>query len=224
MDEKKIEQFELYITNYIKNFHNEDIISEKERVAIDLEKLYNYGIMEFIEHIYENPYDGIKILEKAYAEAYKSLKNEKNTNCVITIKNLPDVFKKHNNKIFTIKDIKSNTLGKLIEFEGIIVLATKIKSILKKAVYRCNNCENKIVINIDNPYEYSPESKSCNVENCNGTLQIVENESEYIDFQELKVQQPLDLMNDPEEPPKYISVFLENSPGIFCGRVKIMGI
>ena len=36
--------------------------------------------MEFIEHIYENPYDGIKILEKAYAEAYKSLKNEKNTN------------------------------------------------------------------------------------------------------------------------------------------------
>ncbi|WP_421078367.1 minichromosome maintenance protein MCM [Methanothermococcus sp. Ax23] len=223
MDEKKIEQLKPYITNYIRNFHSDDIISEKERVVIDLEKLYNYGIVDFIEYIYENPYDGLKILEDAYVEAYYALKNE-NPNCSITIKNIPEVFKKYNNKTLTIKDIKSSTLGKLIEFEGIIVLATKIKSILKKAVYVCNNCGNRVVVNIDNPYEYNPESKSCTNEKCNGILQIVENESEYIDFQELKVQQPLDLMDDPEEPPKYISVFLENSPGIFCGRVKIIGI
>ncbi len=219
--EKDIENLKPHIIDYVRNIHSEDIISEKERIVIDLEEMYHYGLIEFIEYIYENPYDGIKILKEAYDEAYFALKNEK-PECSISIKNLPSIFKKHNKKTITIKDIKSSTLGKLIEFEGIIVLATKIKSILKKGVYICNSCGKKTVINIENPYEYSPESKSC--KECNGTLQLIESESEFVDFQELKVQQPLDLMDDPEEPPKYITVFLENSPGIYCGRVSIIGI
>ena len=216
-----IENLKPYIINYMRNMHSEDIISENGRVVVDLSEMYNYGLIEFIEYIYENPYDGIKILKEAYNEAYFALKNEK-PECSISIKNLPYIFKKHNNKTLTIKDIKSNTLGKLIEFEGIIVLATKIKSILKKAVYICNSCGKKTVVDIENPYEYSPDSKSC--KECNGLLQLIESESEFVDFQELKVQQPLDLMDDPEEPPKYITVFLENSPGIYCGRVSIIGI
>ncbi len=219
--EKDIENLKPHIIDYVRNIHSEDIISEKERIVIDLEEMYHYGLIEFIEYIYENPYDGIKILKEAYDEAYFALKNKK-PECSISIKNLPSIFKKHNKKTITIKDIKSSTLGKLIEFEGIIVLATKIKSILKKGVYICNSCGKKTVINIENPYEYAPESKSC--KECNGTLQLIESESEFVDFQELKVQQPLDLMDDPEEPPKYITVFLENSPGIYCGRVSIIGI
>lgn len=221
MEKKDIENLKPYIIDYVRNMHSEDIISEKERIVIDLDEMYHYGLIEFIEYIYENPYDGIKILKEAYNEAYFTLKNEK-PECSISIKNLPSIFKKHNKKTTTIKDIKSSTLGKLIEFEGIIVLATKIKSILRKGVYMCNNCGKKTVIDIENPYEYSPESKSC--KECNGTLQLIESESEFVDFQELKVQQPLDLMDDPEEPPKYITVFLENSPGIYCGRVSIIGI
>ena len=131
MEEKDIENLKPYIINYMRNIHSEDIISENERIVVDLGEMYNYGLIKFIEYIYENPYDGIKILKEAYNEAYFALKNEK-PECSISIKNLPYIFKKHNNKTLTIKDIKSNTLGKLIEFEGIIVLATKIKSILKR--------------------------------------------------------------------------------------------
>jgi replicative DNA helicase Mcm len=221
MEKNDIENLKPYITNYMRNIHSEDIISEKERIVVDLENIYNYGLIEFIEYIYENPFDGMNILKEAYEEAYIALKNEK-PEFSISIKNLPKIFRKHNNKTITIKDIKSSTLGKLVEFEGIIVLATKIKSILKRAVYICNNCGKKTIINIENPYEYNPESKYC--KECNGTLQLIESESEFVDFQELKVQQPLDLMDDPEEPPKYITVFLENSPGIYCGRVNIIGI
>ena len=64
MDEKKIEQLKPYITNYIRNFHSDDIISEKERVVIDLEKLYNYGIVDFIEYIYENPLSSPLLLQR----------------------------------------------------------------------------------------------------------------------------------------------------------------
>jgi len=225
MEIKKIdrEDFINHIANYIRNFHSEDIISERERVTIDLEKLYNYGLVEFVEYLHNNPYDGLEILNEAYNRAYKILKSEE-SKCIITVKNLPDIFKKYENRTLTIKDIKSNTLGKLIEFEGIVVLATKIKSILKKATFVCDKCKYSIKKTINNPYESIPESIPCGKEDCNGSMEINENLSEYIDFQELKIQQPLDLMDDPEEPPKYITVFLENSPGVFCGRVRITGV
>ena len=223
-DEKlkeKIEKLKPDIINYLRNVHQEDIISENETITVDLNKLYNYGVIEFIEYLVKNPYAGMEILNECYGEAYFALKTEYPV-CSIYIKNIPNIFKTYKNKKLTIKDIKSSTLGKLIEFEGIIVLATKIKSILKKAVYQCLSCDNKIPLDIDNPYEFNPDSKTC--KKCNGIMKLIEGESEYVDFQEIKIQQPLDLMDDPEEPPKYVTVFLENSKGIYCGRVNVIGM
>ena len=216
-----IENFRWHTINYLKNIHSDDIISEKYRIEIDLTELYNYGLIEVVEYLFENPYEGIKFLKDCYYEAYFSLKNEE-PECFITIKNIPDIFKKVNGRTITIRDIKSNLLGKLIEIEGIIVLATKIKSMLKRGVFICNSCGEKTVITVDNPFEHNIDSVVCR--KCGGSLHLIESQSEFVDFQELKVQQPLDLMEDPEEPPKYITVFLENSPGIYCGRVKIVGI
>ena len=220
---EKIEELRFSLINYIRNFYNDDIISEKERIEIDLTKIYRFGLIDFVEFIHEHPKEGLEFIKECYREAYYSLKNEY-PKCIITIKNLPEIFKKvkHKNRLLTISDIKSHTIGKLVEFEGIVVTATKIKSVLKKAVFICSKCGKKISINIDNPFEPF-EEPSC--EKCGGNdLVLIENECEYMDFQEIKVQQPLDLMDDPEEPPKYTTVFLENSPGIYCGRVKITGI
>ena len=88
------EDFINHIANYIRNFHSEDIISEKERITIDLEKLYNYGLVEFMEYLHNNPYDGLEILNNAYNRAYRILKSEE-SKCIITIKNLPDLFKRY---------------------------------------------------------------------------------------------------------------------------------
>jgi len=222
MNEGKIEELKHLITNYLRNFHSDDIISENEKVVVDLKNIYDYGIIEFVELIHERPKLGLEILKECYDNAYYTLKNE-TPNCEISIKNLPTIFNKSGkNKTITIENIKSNTLGKLVEFEGVVVTATKIKSALKKGVYICGSCGEKTVIEVENPFEasFDPSCKKCG----GGNLVLIEEESEFIDFQEIKVQQPLDLMDDPEEPPKYITVFLTNSPGIFCGRVKIMGI
>ncbi|ABR56721.1 MCM family protein [Methanococcus aeolicus Nankai-3] len=224
MDNNKIEELKPYIVAYLKNMHQDDIVFENENITVDLDKLYNYGVVDFIEYLINNPPEGIEILAECYKEAYFALKTEQPAYTThIYIKNIPNIFKTYKNKKLTIKDIKSSTIGKLIEFEGIIVLATKIKSILKKAVYQCSSCGNPpISLDIDNPYEFNYDSKTC--KKCNGIMKLIEGESEYADFQELKIQQPLDLMDDPEEPPKYITVFLENSKGIYCGRVNVIGI
>ncbi|EHP87216.1 ATP-binding protein [Methanotorris formicicus] len=221
---EKIEELRTSLIYYIRNFYNDDIISEKERIEIDLTEIYKFGLIDFVEFIHEHPKEGLKLIEKCYQEAYFSLKNEY-PKYIITIKNLPETFKKikNKNRLLTISDIKSHTIGKLVEFEGIVVTATKIKTVLKKAKFTCSKCGNENITKyIDNPFEIfeEPRCEKCGSDD----LILIENECEYMDFQEIKVQQPLDLMDDPEEPPKYITVFLENSPGIYCGRVKITGI
>ena len=50
-----------------------------------------------------------------------------------------------------------------------------------------------------------------------------EYDSIYVNIQELEIQQPIDLMKNPEEPARSIRVFLENSRGVFSGRVKVVG-
>ena len=73
-----------------------------------------------------------------------------------------------------ITDIKSSTLGKLIEFEGIVVVATKIKSALKKASYICTSCGEKKLTDVENPFEMSFEPVCSK---CAQNMMLVEDES-----------------------------------------------
>ncbi len=216
-----LEEVRDYLTAYLRNIHQEDIILDNERVVVDLNQLYNSGLMEFVEFLVNNPQRGIEFIRECYNDAYYTLRNEYPTNVIIAVKNLPKIFKTtRKGKIFTIEDIRSKNLGKLVEFEGIIVMASKIKPMLKKAYYLCPKCGREVVREID-ILNTNSEKAVCE---CGAELNLIEHKSIYTDFQEIKVQQPLDLMENPEEPPKYITVFLENSPGIYAGRVKITGI
>ena len=216
-----LEEVRDYLTAYLRNIHQEDIILDNERVVVDLNQLYNSGLMEFVEFLVNNPQRGIEFIRECYNDAYYTLRNEYPTNVIIAVKNLPKIFKTtRKGKIFTIEDIRSKNLGKLVEFEGIIVMASKIKPMLKKAYYLCPKCGREVVREID-ILNADSEKVVCE---CGTELDLIEHKSIYTDFQEIKVQQPLDLMENPEEPPKYITVFLENSPGIYAGRVKITGI
>ncbi|MBA2862641.1 minichromosome maintenance protein MCM [Methanococcus maripaludis] len=221
MDDKRLQNIRPKLTECLKTLNFQDIISEKRKIAIDLDNIYKHGVIDFVEFLEEFPNEGIELLEECYSDAYYAIKTEK-PDIVITVKNIPEKFNLSEKKqIYTIEDVKSSTIGKLIEFEGIVVIATKIKSALKKAAYICTSCGEKKIQDIENPFEMSFEP-IC--PKCAQNMALIEDESTYIDFQEIKVQQPLDSMDDPEEPPKYISVFLEHSPGIYCGRVRVTGI
>ncbi|AEF96555.1 ATP-binding protein [Methanotorris igneus] len=120
-----------------------------------------------------------------------------------------------------IEDISSSDINKLVKFEGIIAKAGKVCALLKKACYVCPKCGNIRYITIHNYFEL-PKIK-CNNENCGSDMVLDLEESSYINIQELEIQQPIDLMKNPDDPPRSIKVFLENSEGIYSGRVDVVG-
>ena len=197
------------LIQFFKRLHIDDIINESEIVEVDTTTLIASGLDEIVNSLIDDTERTLPILSNAYKEAYFSIKNE-NTNAVITIKKLP--------METTIEHIKSKNLNTLVEFEGIISMASKIKAALVKGSFHCSNCGNIFIIPIDplNPIKELPCS-------CNGSAHLDEKNSKYIDFQELKVQQPIEQMKNPEDPPRYITVICENARGVYSGRVKIIG-
>jgi replicative DNA helicase Mcm len=211
---EELELFQLKdkISQYIKQTYNPSDLKD-EIIAIDLSEMYQYGLIDVVEKIAQNPQEYVSILRECFIDVMNTLYDLEVDN-VITIKNIPKIF----NEAKTIGDIKSKCVGKLVEFEGIINMATNIKSALKVGVYRCNECGKEKTIHYSNIFQ-TVVPKCCN----NSKMELIDNASVYVDVQELKVQQPLDTM-DSHEPPKSIPVIYENTPGVYSGRVRITGI
>ena len=124
MDDKRTQNIRPKLTECLKTLNFQDIISEKRKVAIDLDNIYKHGVIDFVEFLEEFPNEGIELLEECYSDAYYAIKTEK-PDIVITVKNIPEKFNLSEKKqAYTIEDVKSGTLGKLIEFEGIVVVIT----------------------------------------------------------------------------------------------------
>ncbi len=210
----ELEEIKDNLITYFKNVYLKDIIFENNYIMIDLEDMYKFGFMEVVEKIVNNP-KNTKFLEECFKEAFFSLKGYyPDYNLIFGIKNLPKIFKTVGGREYRIRDIKSRDIGKLIEFEGIIVSASKLRPILKRGYFICKKCGKAFYEDID----LFEEKKLC----C-GDVELIDEKSIFTDFQELKIQEPVEFMENPEEPPKYITVFIENSPGIYAGRIKILG-
>ena len=210
-EELELLQLKDKISQYIKQTYNPSDLKD-EIIAIDLSEMYQYGLIDIVEKIAQNPQEYVSILRECFIDVMNTLYSLEVDN-IITIKNIPKIF----NNAKTIGDIKSRCVGKLVEFEGIINMATNIKSALKVGVYRCNECGKEKTIYYSNIFQ--TVVPKC----CNSKMELIDNASVYVDVQELKVQQPLDTM-DSHEPPKSIPVIYENTPGVYSGRVRITGI
>ena len=198
------------LVQFFKDVHIEDIINEKSIVEVDTSVLVGSGFDEFVEYLIDDPEKALLVLSDAYNEAYYLYHNKK-ADVVVTIKRLVDET--------TIENIKSKDLNRLIQFEGIVSMASKIKAALVEGIFHCSNCGNTFTVPID-PLN-SVKELPCR---CNGNAHLDEKNSKYIDFQELKVQQPIEQMENPEDPPKYMTIIYENAKGIYSGRVRIIGI
>ena len=208
--EQELMKYQPQLMDFFRTFHSEDIINESELVEINTDDLIISGLGNLVDILLENPEKTLSVLSDAYKEAYYSIKIE-NTDAVVTIKKLPEQT--------TIENLRSKDLNRLVEFEGIIALASKIKTAITEGVFQCNSCGKIFRIPIDplNPVRELP----CK---CKGTAHLNEKDSKYVDFQELKVQQPIEQMRNPNDPPRYMTIINENAKGIYSGRVKIIGV
>ncbi|MEM0274988.1 MAG: minichromosome maintenance protein MCM [Nitrososphaerota archaeon] len=137
----------------------------------------------------------------------------------VRIYNLPE--------ILLIRDIRTIHLKKLIAIDGLVVRASAVKPILKTAVFKCRVCGTEQTIPQESQKLVLPEA--CNSFKCRGKKQkfdIVEEKSEYYDYQLIGVQEkPEDL--PPGQIPRSIDVGLKGDlvdrarPG---DRVIIVGI
>jgi replicative DNA helicase Mcm len=220
--DKKLELiFEMYrdkLVKYFKSEYEDFIIKREDYVVVDLENLYKFGFFEVLEHLIEEPDRILKFLRECYEEAFYTLLNERLPDgFTLSVSNIPNVFR----IVKTLEDIRSSHVGKLIEFEGIVAIASKVKTYISKKYLTCNKCGYSWYMENDifNP----PTVKSC--PKCGGEIIVDEDKSIHVDIQELKIQQPLELMANPEDPPKYITVIAKGkNAGVYSGRVKITGI
>ncbi|MBB6402500.1 replicative DNA helicase Mcm [Methanococcus maripaludis] len=201
------------IAKYLMDKHKNRIESGKT-VIVDFQK--EFGTDEFLlNKLDENPKVVFEMFNEACMNAYNSFSDDNVACGNVAIKNLPS---KYMNKI---QNINSTSIGKLVEFEGIVSSASVNKVMIKKAVYSCV-CGKKEEYALDNVFEKDISAKiKCN---CGKYLGLDENNSEYIDIQEIKLQQPIETTDNPEEPPKDITVFFETTSGIYGGKVNVIGI
>jgi len=174
----------------------------KKSIMVDHSDLISFN--EKLSHlIVEEPLKYLPILDRA---AYKQLQVEdpeyasKIKEFKARIFNLPE-------KI-PIREVRSSHLRKLIAIDGIIVRASAIKPMLKTAVFRCRNCGTKYYVEQNSSKLKVPEK--CTSIQCRGRrsrFELIEEESEYIDYQLIGVQEkPEDL--PPGQLPRIIDVGL----------------
>ncbi len=94
-----------------------------------------------------------------------------------------------------LRNISSKHLGKLITVEGIVKQMTDVLPKLKMAVWECRHCGNTYKILQDKQKEKKPVICECKHREFN----LVEEQSEFMDYQKIKIQEPLELLKGSEQ-------------------------
>jgi len=150
---------------------------------------------EYFKHFDDALYRQLKIEDSTYASEIERV--------YVRLRGLPEAI--------PLRGVGAEHISRLILIDGIVVRATIIRPLLSKAVFRCKACDSKITVEqTENVIKYpdSCENPECR-SNRSGSrsFELVEKESEFINYQELRVQErPEDL--PPGQLPRWIEVTL----------------
>ena len=119
-------------------------------------------------------------IDRSFAESYDSF--------FVRIYNLPE------SRRILIRNLRAEHIGKLISVEGVVTRASEVKPLLYEAAYECKRCGaiNKVIQPIDEFKQVPPNR--CEVCNSKGPFTINTEESKFIDWQIIRIQEkPEDL-------------------------------
>ena len=172
------ELFYTFFSRYYKH-HIEAISRTKETKSLNI----NWREIEkfdtaLADAVIENP-------EMALAGATKALEKFKDIHGTPMklhprIYNLP--------KVLSIEEVSSRYLKNLIAFKGLVSRRGEALHKAKINFYKCNNCEEKIKIPAEEDDEKTKKCRICN----KGKLKLMVEESTFIDFQRIEVQDLLE--------------------------------
>jgi len=175
-------------------------ISGTTSLTIDFEDLLVTD-KDFAENLRDNPDTYMKHADKA---AYAQLQIEapeyatEIETVTVRFKSLPT--------IVPLRTLGSANLGKLAMVEGIIVRASPVNPMVTKAAFKCKRCENIQHVDQTTPFLRTP--LACADPTCkNKTFDFVQEESTFIDFQRIRIQErPEDL--PPGQLPRWLNIQL----------------
>lgn len=102
-------------------------------------------------------------------------------------------FKNFNDaKSMSVRDIKANSIGKLVTVRGIVTRATEVKPMMVVSTYTCDQCGAE-TYQVITGMSYMPEqfckSDDCRVNKSGGRLYQQTKGSKFVKFQEVKIQE-----------------------------------
>lgn len=105
-------------------------------------------------------------------------------------------FKSRNTqKHMAIREVKAESIGKLVNVKGIVTRATEVKPMMVVATYTCDTCGNETYQPIASP-SFMPllmcPSTDCTTNRSGGRLYLQSRGSKFVKFQELKIQEHSD--------------------------------
>lgn len=96
------------------------------------------------------------------------------------------------NKSVSVRQIKANSIGRLVNVKGVVIRATEVKPMLQVATYTCDRCGAETYQPIESatfmPIEMC-QSQDCQVNKSGGRLCLQTRGSKFSKFQEIKIQE-----------------------------------
>ena len=140
--------------------------------------------------------------EEVIQAAQKAIKNidtaRKNADLQVRFENLSNVI--------PLRDLKSKYIGKFVAVDGIIRKANEIRPRIVNAMFECRSCMRLHEV----PQKSNMISEPALCQECGGrSFRLMQDESEFIDTQTTKLQEPLENLSGGEQP-RQINVILED--------------
>ncbi len=130
---------------------------------------------EYLEHGNNAAFDQLQIQDPEYADKIRDI------GVSVRLRGIP----------FStpIRKLSSEHIGRLVMLEGIIIRATNVRPLVTNGVFRCKRCDEPMVVPQTGNFLTFPYR--CSNPTCRGTrsFEFVQEESEFIDSQELRIQE-----------------------------------
>jgi replicative DNA helicase Mcm len=167
----------------------EDLLKADPRLADEvLDKPH-----EYLAYANSAAFEQLQIEDPEYAERIKE------TGVTVRIRGIP--------RVTPLRKLGSEHIGKLVMIEGIIMRATTVRPIVTVAAFRCKRCDTKMEVPQSGAFLTFPFK--CANPRCgkNGPFEFIQEESKFIDYQELRIQEyPEDI--PPGQTPRSLDIRL----------------
>jgi len=185
----------------------EDLLATDSELAEDVIERPD----EYLEHVNRAALAQLQIEEPEYAEGIEKVS--------VQFKNLP--------VITLLRELGSDNIGKLVMVEGIVVRATPARPMVTRAAFKCKRCGEVSYRDQTGPFLRAPFNCDNPVCKRNGPFDFVQEESSFIDSQDLRIQERPENL-PPGQLPRWVNIKLTQKDLVDVARpgdsVSIVGV